>query len=385
MYDQVVRKIEALNSEYLKIWEDVCNLESPTEDKAGVDAVGHYFTRIAENKGWYIEQKPFAKAGDVICITMNPAASKGTIAISGHLDTVHPKGSFGSPAVTWDKEKFYGPGVYDCKGGIVAAVLAMDALTSCGFTERTVQLLLQTDEEVNCSLSQKDSIRYICEKASGAEAFLNVEVGKEGTACIARKGILRYRFTVNGISAHASLCSTEGANAIAEASAKILELEKMKNPEGITCSCGVIQGGTVVNVVPSFCTFEADVRFFTSEQKKQAEEQVRKIADNVLIPGCTCELEEVSLRPAMEVTDRNLQLLNRMNRIYKSVGLSELKGEVRTGGSDAAYVTEQGIPCVDSVGVSGGNLHSKDEYAYIRSLEETAKRLAAVVYLWDRA
>ena len=74
-----------------------------------------------------------------------------------------------------------------------------------------------------------------------------------------------------------------------------------------------------------------------------------------------------------------------LNRIYKSVGLSELKGEVRTGGSDAAYVTEQGIPCVDSVGVSGGNLHSKDEYAYIRSLEETAKRLAAVVYLWDRA
>ena len=384
MYTRVAQRIEILNNKYLKIWEKVCNLESPTEDKAAIDAVGDFFVEMAKEHGWHVEKKLFAEAGNVICITMNSDSSNGMITLSGHLDTVHPKGSFGSPAVTWDKERILGPGVYDCKGGIVAAVLAMDALSSCGFSERPVRLLLQTDEEVNCSFSHKESIKYICDKAVGSVAFLNVEVGKEGTACIARKGILRYRFMVNGINAHASLCSTEGANAIAEAAMKIMELEKMKNPEGITCNCGVIHGGTVVNVVPSWCTFEVDVRFFTSDQKRQAEKRIKEIADRIEINGCNCELEEISLRPAMEVVERNLQLLERMNRIFSRAGLSKLIGETRTGGSDAAYVTERGIPCVDSMGVVGGNLHSRDEYAYIHSLIETAKRLAAVICMWDQ-
>ena len=86
----------------------------------------------------------------------------------------------------------------------------------------------------------------------------------------------------------------------------------------------------------------------------------------------------------MEVVERNLQLLERMNRIFSRAGLSKLIGETRTGGSDAAYVTERGIPCIDSMGVVGGNLHSRDEYAYIHSLIETAKRLAAMICMWDQ-
>ena len=49
----------------------------------------------------------------------------------------------------------YGPGVMDCKGGIVAAIMAMEALEKCGFTERPVQLLLQSDEENGSATSNK--------------------------------------------------------------------------------------------------------------------------------------------------------------------------------------------------------------------------------------
>jgi hypothetical protein len=44
-------------------------------------------------------------------------------------------------------DKIYGPGVIDCKGGIVAGLMAMDALEQCGFRARPVQMLLQSDEE----------------------------------------------------------------------------------------------------------------------------------------------------------------------------------------------------------------------------------------------
>ena len=65
---------------------------------------------------------------------MNADATKPPICLSGHLDTVHPKGLFGTPAVKFDGDKIYGPGIADCKGGIVAALLAMAALDKENFT-----------------------------------------------------------------------------------------------------------------------------------------------------------------------------------------------------------------------------------------------------------
>lgn len=63
---------------------------------------------------------------------MNPESDNQPVALSGHMDTVHPVVLFGTPAVRRENEKIYGPGVMDCKGGIVAGFLAMDALQICG-------------------------------------------------------------------------------------------------------------------------------------------------------------------------------------------------------------------------------------------------------------
>ena len=59
------------------------------------------------------------------------------------------------------------------------------------------------------------------------------------------------------------------------------------------------------------------------------------------------------------------------------VTLEEFHG---LGGADSAEVTEYGIPCLDGFGVEGGAIHSRDEWAYLSSLSEAAKRMAAVAY-----
>jgi glutamate carboxypeptidase len=163
--------IKSLQPKYLKVWSDVCNIESPTDCKKGVDACGLYIAMLAKSLGWQVEVEPMEQAGDVVCITMNPASQGAPISLSGHLDTVHPTGSFGTPAVRMDAEKIYGPGVLDCKGGIVAGLLAMEALQRVGYTHLPVRMLLQTDEEVSSRFSKKATIRYICEKAKGSAAF----------------------------------------------------------------------------------------------------------------------------------------------------------------------------------------------------------------------
>ena len=69
------------------------------------------------------------------------------------------------------------------------------------------------------------------------------------------------------------------------------------------------------------------------------------------------------------------------NRIFEQTGLPTLRAAKRTGGSDAADVTVFGIPCLDSLGVTGGKIHSKDEFSNLESLRTSAKRLAAVAAL----
>ena len=377
---KIFDKIDELYEHYLNVWEDVCNIESPTDYKVGVDAVGKYISDIAEKRGWEVEVFKQSVSGDVVCITLNPTSPLAPITLSGHTDTVHPVGSFGSIPTKRDETKMYGPGVVDCKGGVIAALLAMDALYECGFTARPVRLLLQSDEENGSQFSDKATINYICEKSKDSVAFLNLERMALGKACLIRKGILNYEFKITGKEAHAALCATAGANAIAEAAHKIIELEKLKDKDGITCSCGVISGGSASNTVPLNCSFKANIRFATQKQLEWVSDHVQKIADTVYVAGCSCETTLLSKRVAMELCDRNIELLEKMNVIFEQNGFSRLEIGSRNGGSDAADVTEYGIPCVDSVGVMGEKLHSIDEYAVLQSLAESAKRMAAVIY-----
>ncbi|MBQ9921850.1 MAG: M20/M25/M40 family metallo-hydrolase [Clostridia bacterium] len=376
---KLFEEIEKINGKYLVVLEDVCNIDSPTHFKAGVDAVGAYFINMAKERGWKIEVLKQEISGDVVCITLNSDAKLPPISLSGHIDTVHPVGSFGTPAVRRDDEKMYGPGVMDCKGGIVAAFMAMEALDVCGFKSRPVQLLLQSDEETGSAGSALATINYICDKAKDSVAFLNLEGSQGATAVLKRKGILRYNFTVRGKALHSSRCA-EAASAIAEAAYKIIELEKMKDSNGLTCNCGVINGGTAANTVPEECTFSADIRFSTLDELRAVEQRISEIANNTTVDGCSCVVEEISRRPAMVMCDRNIKLLERMNEIYGEVGLPILTSRATPSGSDAAYTTEAGIPCVDNIGIEGGEIHSLREYVRLDSLVETAKRIAAVVY-----
>lgn len=377
--DKIFQEIDKQFDSFVKVWEDVCNIESPTKYKAGVDAVGEYFADMARARGWKVEYFRQSAAGDLVDITMNPEVDALPICLSGHLDTVHPVGSFGSPAVSFDGDKIYGPGVSDCKGGVVAAFLAMDALDRCGFCGRPVKLILQTDEEVSSVLSHKKTIEYMCQRACESIAFLNLEGARAGKACLVRKGTITFTFKITGIEAHGSNCATAGANAILDAAHKIIELEKLKDKDGLTCNCGVISGGTVSNTVPGYCEFKANIRFANNEQLEWVRAHVKQIAATVHVPGCTCEINDPKGRVAMEYTEKNAALLARMNEIFEENGMSTLEATKSNGASDAANVTAAGAACIDSLGVLGGNIHSPGEYAYVESLRESAKRLAAVV------
>ena len=133
------------------------------------------------------------------------------------------------------------------------------------------------------------------------------------------------------------------------------------------------------NTVPGACEFRVDVRFTTQAEFEETKAYLQKITDTVYVPGCSCTMEQTNLRPAMELTDKNLTLLEKANTLFTQNGLSRLEIGMRTGGSDAADVTCFGIPCIDSIGVGGERAHSPEEYGIIDSLAESAKRIATIV------
>ena len=374
------KEIDLLKDKYIKIWADVLKIESPSDYKEGVDKVNDYFISLAQKFDWKVEIFEQEKFGNVVTITMNENAKGSTVVLSGHMDTVHPVGSFGENPVKIENGKIYGPGAMDCKGGVVAGFLCMEALHNVGFSERPVMMILQSNEEIGSGMNNKAPINYICEKAKGAAAFLNLEgAGWEDKLCLQRKGILGSVFTIKGIEAHGSLCARAGANAIKEAAQKILLVEEFKDHNGITCNVGLINGGKKRNIVAGNCEFTVDTRFSNNEEYEYIVKELKKIAETTFVEGCTCEFKITNLRPAMEITQTNLDFLDKINKCFEKYGLSKVGIGSGSGGSDAAEVTRAGIPCVDCIGVKGEYIHSVNEYAELDSLAESAKRMAAII------
>lgn len=374
-----IDRLQGLYAGYLK---EICDLESPTVDKSAVNAVADRICIWAEELGFSVERFGFDGAGDLVAITMNSGSSLPPLTVSGHMDTVHPKGLFGYPPTRIEGDMIYGPGVTDCKGGIVVCMLAMAALKEIGFTARPVRLILQSDEELGSAPSGIGTVEKMIELSRGSVAFLNTEgMEEEDTAVLVRKGIVKYRFDVQGIAAHSSKCYL-GASAILEAAHKIIALEKMKDSEGLTCNCGTVSGGTAHNTVAERCSFVADVRFANESQLQWVRSFVEDLAKTSAVEGCTCTATQISFRPAMPFEKRNSDLLASLNAIYESAGLPPLTPTSGTGGSDAAYTTAAGIPTIDNLGIFGGRIHSREEFASLSSLGQIARRIAlAAIYL----
>ena len=379
MQEKAFVEAERKLPEFINVLGDVCRLESPTANKEAVDCCGAYFAEFAKKRNWDVKIEEIETAGNPICITMNPEGKLLPIALSGHIDTVHPIGFFGKDCVKIDGSAMRAPGCVDCKGGVVIGLLAMDALREAGYVDRPIKMIIQTDEETGSKTSGKKTVKFMLENAKDCTAFFNLEGNSNFTSCtLVRKGILRFCLHVKGKAVHSSKCYT-GSNAILEACHKIIELEKYKDPAGITCNCGVINGGTVANTVAEECSFLADFRYFTSEEEAQIREKIQCLCDNHTLENCSCSAVEVSSRPGMPLSDRNLELFDKVNKILEQLGYPPLKWQRANGGSDAAYVTAAGIPCLDNLGMLGDGIHSNRETCKLDTMLDSAKRLIGII------
>lgn len=194
-----------------------------------------------------------------------------------------------------------------------------------------------------------------------------------------RKAILKYRLDIKGVSGHAGKHVFTAKNAVVEAAHKIVALSEKSIPDGTTYSCNIVQGGTVLNVIPDNCSFSVDVRALSVKDMEQAKQEVEAVAQTAFLPGTACEVHLLSTRLPMEKTLQTMALLQSLLDVCHKYGLGTLTPVESGGGSDSCYTQAVGIPSICGMGASGGLQHTPNEFLNIPSIPLRAKILAGLL------
>lgn len=371
--------VDARLAEYKEFLKDIVTLESYSTDKSDVDKLGEFMTSFSLSHGFSVTVVPFEKSGNGLLIEMPGDESKPPVVLTGHIDTVFPRGTI-SPLFREEDGKFYGPGIFDMKGGIAIGMLAIQALKDYGYSDRTIRFIIVPDEEVSEGLSGDAGKAFIKDNSRGAVAAITLEGNADHNVTVGRKGSIRYNVHVQGKRAHAGMRYAEGISAIREAALKIYDIEVASDPDEITYNCGLIKGGSSPNTVPGTCDFTLYNRYWRTSERQIVKDHVEGIINKSYIPGTVSTFEVIGERPPMDDAEGNYALYDHINRISQKYGFGSLECGKQASGSDATYTAMAGVPSVCSMGIDGANAHSENEYALVESFPRRAKLLAAVIF-----
>ena len=377
--ENALHYLDQYHDEMLFLWETLVKMESPSADPAAIDLLASHLDTYCRALGMETEKLRPEGAGACLAAWTAPQALPPVLLL-GHMDTVHPVGSF--PGGPWrvEGDSVYGPGVHDCKGGLVIALYVIRALQHAGYDRRQLKLVTVSDEETGHSLSRMAAVDFLESHARGCGAAFTFESGlPDGTLVTRRKGGGVIRLDVEGIASHCGTAPEKGASAIREAARKIVAIEDLTDFDHVTFNCGKISGGTSVNTIPAACGVDICIRFHSNQERDAAMEKVRAICNKVETPNTRCTLGPLMGFPAMEELPRTAELVKVYGDASEALGLGR-PGTVGTAGcSDSAYTTSMGIPTLCAVGVLGEGQHSPHEHASISSLLSQAKRLTAAI------
>lgn len=353
--------------------------ESPTTDKPSVDRLGEWLAGELRSSGAEVERHPQEAVGDIWVGRWNAQAPSQPVLLLGHIDTVWDVGTLAERPVRRDEEgRLYGPGVYDMKGGIAAALFAVRELRTLGLLpDRPVHMLLTTDEETGSAHS-----RAIIEKMARACALVMVLEPSlpDGSLKTARKSTGLFDVHTYGVSAHAGGAHQEGVNAIAEMAHQLVRIEGWTDYErSTTTSVGLIRGGTRTNVIPDECWAAVDARVTNEEERKRLTDLMHNLEP--VLPGARVEVSGGFDRPPMERNALMIETFQRAQAIAADLGITISEGE-SGGGSDGNLTSGLGIATLDGLGPQGAGAHATHEHILADDLAVRAALIAGLLRDW---
>jgi len=369
---------EARSTPMLALLADLVQIESPTPDKSAVDRMGARVRTELESLGADITTHLRTEVGDILEARWNTSAEGRPLLFLCHMDTVHPLGALARSPIRSEEGRFYGPGSYDMKGGIVALLEALRGLIDrTELPDRPIHALFTSDEETGSRHSQA----LIEEHAQGA-ALAGVLEPATPTGCLKtwRKTVGMYRVRATGRASHAGAAPEAGINAIEEIAHQTLALQAMNDlSAGTSVTVSQVQGGTASNVVPEHCEISVDIRAMTVSEMQRMQAAMNSLRTRVI--GATLEVSGGFDRPPLVRDERMIATFEQARAIAARHGIT-LREDGTGGASDGNFTAALGTPTLDGLGPTGDGAHSEREHIVIQSLPRSAAVLAALIREW---
>ncbi|HEY9500006.1 MAG TPA: M20/M25/M40 family metallo-hydrolase, partial [Pyrinomonadaceae bacterium] len=198
---RIVDYIDSHTNEALALLERTVNIESPTENLAGVRQVGMIFKEEFDALGfttkWLEMPAEMKRAGHLL------AEKKGVkgrrILLLGHLDTVLHGERFRR-----EGDKAYGTGTSDMKAGDVVIFYALKALRETGaLKDASVTIMLMGDEE-NSGEPKDIRLAGLIAAAKRSDVALSFDGGEKNSALAAERGQSFWQINVTAKTGHSS-------------------------------------------------------------------------------------------------------------------------------------------------------------------------------------
>jgi glutamate carboxypeptidase len=395
---KIVEFIDKNQTAAVEILKRSVDIESPTEDIAGVKAAGSHLAKELESIGmktkWIEMPSAMKRAGHLVAETSGTKGKR--LLLLGHLDTVLRGEKF-----RLDGSTAYGTGIGDMKGGNVIMLQALKSLHSAGVLKDTRIVVLFTGDEEDSGDPVDVSRGDMIAAAKRSDLALSFEGTVANTATVGRRGASSWSIEIEAKTGHSSQIFREnmGNGAIFEASRILNEFrEKLGGERYLTFNPSLILGGTTVeykdsagtasgktNVVPAKVVINGDLRFISEAQKNSARDRMREIVAKSL-SGTTAKITFTDGLPAMTPNPGNYELLAQLDKVSLDLGFGKVEAldPGDRGAGDVAFVSDI-IPSLDGIGIGGGrNSHAKGESARIDTMAMLTKRAAVLIYRLTR-
>jgi glutamate carboxypeptidase len=376
----LIRSIDALLEERRQGIVDflgrLIDLRGGSEDRDAVNRVGEQLAARFEKLGFSTERHTPPVYGDHLVFRSGDGDHR--VVLAGHMDTTFTDYS-GLPSFHLDGEHAVGPGTADMRGGLVAALVALEILHELGLLERLpVTVICNADEERGSSTSH----RIFEAEAPRARCAMVFEcAGKNHEIVIGRRGKLSAHLEVEGRAGHAADRSLKKASAIEEIAHKVIALEALNDGrEGASFNVGLIHGGIAGNTFPRHASIDFDIRYLRRPDREWVEREVLRVADDNRAEGVRSTVEWTSARPVWEPSDSDGQaaLVGTISAAAAALG-QPFTTEFRYGTSDANFLAAAGVPTVDGMGPMGFADHTDREHIVLETLFERIRLTTLVL------
>ena len=399
---KIVNYIDAHSVEAVSLLERIVNIESATQNVAGVKQVGYVFSgefaALGLTARWIDMPAEMNRAGHLIAETHGTAGRGKRILLLGHMDTV-------LQGERWrrDGNKAYGNGSSDMKGGDVVMLYALKSLAGVGALKDVRVIVMLTGDEEAAGRPVEISRGDMIAAAKRSDVALSFEAARGVDATVGRRGSSSWTLEVQGATGHSSQIFKErmGSGAILEA-ARILNqfYEQFHNDKNLTFNPSLMIGGTEAmlnspsnsggtatgktNVVPQKVIVRGDLRFSNEVVKEAARAKMREIVAANL-PRTSAKIRFEDGIPAMAPTEGNYALLSQLSQVSQDLGFGKV-GTVDPadrGAGDIAYVSHL-ISGLDGLGADGQGAHAPGESVELDSMPMLTKRAAILIYRLTR-